>query len=535
MEEIKKQIKKLTKARGYVRGKATRTVNEVLALSLATVNYVSTLKYIEKLESVRLELAEMNKALFRYHMDAETSDEILDSIVNEEQDIDEKIFESLHPLKVHLINFDSTPVLSNSETSFSNQNNGGAHVPNRKLKVPDLPLPKFHSKNTESFRKFITSFEDIIGDFHLNESEKFAFLKDNVFNGPKTLLDSLSISKQKFSVAKDLLNKAFDDPTFNKFEVLEQLANLKLGYNDDPYNFMGSVQSIISEVEALDMHKSDFLQFFVWRGLNGKFQDQLISITNKSKPSLDEIIDKFFEAMHRYKRNKNESIKAQPRDASRISDTVSSAINVKSNKFCPLCKSDNLDKSHDIRDCRKYSTPQSKVSKLKALKGCIKCSYVNHSTADCKYKFIQPCRVCGREHMTFLCLSAGAAQVASGSRKLSATINSVEADAETEDAVASQMVVEVHHTAGCGSVILPTFTTEIRGDNSHGLNVRIFKDGGSQRNFITRALAKSLNLKVLQDNLKLKVRGFLSSELMTTEVVEVNLKIDISFISIPAV
>ena len=104
----------------------------------------------------------------------------------------------------------------------STSNDRDNSVPKRQLKIPNLPFPKFYAGSNESYRKFIATFEDIIRDFNLNETEKFAFLKDNVFNGAKTLLESLSIAKQKYSVAKDLLTKAFDDPIFNKFEVLEK-------------------------------------------------------------------------------------------------------------------------------------------------------------------------------------------------------------------------------------------------------------------------------------------------------------------------
>ena len=49
-----------------------------------------------------------------------------------------------------------------------------------------------------------------------------------------------------------------------------------------------------------------FLQFFFWNGLNENFQDQLINITNHTRPSLQETNDNFFEATERYLAMQNE-------------------------------------------------------------------------------------------------------------------------------------------------------------------------------------------------------------------------------------
>ena len=57
----------------------------------------------------------------------------------------------------------------------------------------------------------------------------------------------------------------------------------------------------------LDIHDTianfssdDFIQFFVWKGLNKGFQIHLINITGKTKPSIKEIVDNFFFAYERY-------------------------------------------------------------------------------------------------------------------------------------------------------------------------------------------------------------------------------------------
>ena len=62
------------------------------------------------------------------------------------------------------------------------------------------------------------------------------------------------------------------------------------------------MKSIINSFRNLKIDVDTVLQYFIWNGLNDRFQNHLISITNNVKPSLDEIATHIFEATERYVR-----------------------------------------------------------------------------------------------------------------------------------------------------------------------------------------------------------------------------------------
>ena len=97
---LEAKIKNLTRAPGYVRTRATKIINELNSQAIDTLDQVSKHRYGAKLEIVQSELVAMNKTLFEHHMDAGTTDDVLDSIVLEEQEYDDNIFDMLHVLRV---------------------------------------------------------------------------------------------------------------------------------------------------------------------------------------------------------------------------------------------------------------------------------------------------------------------------------------------------------------------------------------------------------------------------------------------------
>ena len=98
------------------------------------------------------------------------------------------------------------------------------------------------------------------------------------------------------------------------------------------------------------MDIDDVLQYFFLRGMNETFKNQLIQITNNSKPTTKEIVDNFFEANGRYqnanklgKLSKSKQPSAEKhQDKQEINKSSNSAakVNVESsNPFtsCTLC------------------------------------------------------------------------------------------------------------------------------------------------------------------------------------------------------
>ena len=277
------------------------------------------------------------------------------------------------------------------------------------------------------------------------------------------------------------------------------------------------MRTILAEVESRNVKLDDILQYFIWHGLNEKFQNGLVAITNKTKPSLNEITTNIFEAIERYNKLRT-SVRSKTTDSNRIGagsktkvNSNAMAVNVKNKEpCCNLCKSDYKDCKHAMKECPVYNTSKKKVQKLKFLKACTKCSFSNHVASNCKFKFKSNCRHCNGLHMSYLCLTS-----TSPTDKLNNTKYSI----PPGNATTNLSIVEAAHSSGADGILLPTVTANLKGKIN--MEVRGFIDTGWQRTFIDRETAAKLNLPVIESNVELKIHGFNSSKSVTTNTVKV--------------
>ena len=98
--------------------------------------------------------------------------------------------------------------------NISSEPNSSSERPNyvsSKLHLPQLPLPEFTNKKGENLKQFFRAFEAIILKHRLDSYTKFVYLKKQLSNAPRILIDSLDIYQQSYEMAKELLEQAFDN------------------------------------------------------------------------------------------------------------------------------------------------------------------------------------------------------------------------------------------------------------------------------------------------------------------------------------
>ena len=274
-----------------------------------------------------------------------------------------------------------------------------------KLRLPELPLPKFGNEENENITQFFKNFEEIINKYSLSGFEKFVYMERQLSGQPLTLVKSLTGSQRCYADAKDLLNQAFARPVKQKFNIIKQLTNLHFN-SINPYKFISDVRLIVSAFEDLEIDIKSIIQYFVWSSLPTNYQNQLLHISNSTYPTLEDIQKFIFDAVDRV--NSKYGLSNEPES----SNPVSFAANVhfekdssKNYKFKPCVLCDSTEADHPIFKCSKYPDAKSKVERLKYLKLCTKCAGVKHESKDCKYKFNKPCFNCKKmNHFSFLCL-----------------------------------------------------------------------------------------------------------------------------------
>ncbi|XP_068247851.1 uncharacterized protein [Palaemon carinicauda] len=373
------------------------------------------------------------------------------------------------------------------------------------------------------------------------------------------LINSLDSVQQSYTIAKDLLLQALASPSVRKFNVLQRLTELKLDFSSDPFEYIGNINSIQDSIKSLSISVDDVVQYFSWKGLNKKFQDQLVQITNETNPSLDQIKSKFFEASERYMeiqkrvdyRSKhrpcpsNSAVGLAAKVDCQSTPTTSLASNVKLRKdnanvfkHCSLCDNGN----HPVHKCSKYPDPKSKLDRLKKLKACIKCARLDHSSDKCNFYFARRC-FCGSFHFTFLCLSNIRKEHTNDSNGLAKKgkdkppkSDKVEVKDKSSSITFAEASRDVMMVNDCSLAILPTFSCDLLNGN----RIRCLRDGGCQSNFITEECAVRENLPIVKSNITLRVNGFNSSRLYNTCSYKVSMMIgdrlcELEAMSVPSI
>ena len=492
--------KLLVSSRKYIRIQVTRLFNtrqsfDNLSVTDKNAKKVQLKSYVDELKTLDSKIQEI------LWSENDENEDILFKELNDCEGYIEK-------LNVMLGGLDQTQ-LSNSNSNID--------AARSLLKSPIAPLPIYNSKDTESVDKFLIEFEDTVSKFNYTDRDKLLLLKQQVKGRASYLLESLELSKQTFKDAKDLLREALSSPSLAKFNVLKKLVDLKLNLNDEPFLYISNVSSIVEEFKTLKVEINDVLQYFVWRGLNETFQNQLVNITNKLRPDLDLIQKFFFEASERYsiaKSNLSKSKVNSIKDKENSTSSTSLAVDIgisrgkESKVDCVLCVKDKISCNHPIHKCEKYSTPKDKISKLKEMNYCLKCTRPNHKTEMCKFRLKNKCFNCNQWHFTFLCTESGKPD----SSKVKKEVKECKVNSNTA-------VVE-SYTCMSEESVLPSFTCFL----PTGQSIRGLKDGGCQGTFISEKLAKDSKCLILRDQINLTINGMNYSKKYLTKHVQVELK-----------
>ena len=495
------------KTRKYLRGQVTRIFNE--RSSFSTLNVTERTAKRSKLLSFSNDLKILNSEIQVLKFSTEFAEAELESELHKCIEYEDKILECvaiLDSLKVPNLNCDK-----------------------RLLNAPSAPLPVFKGNEDESLAKFLNLFDETINRYNYAEHDKFLLLKQQLSGRALILIDSLESNKQSYDCAVALLKSAFDSRSIQVSNTIKQLSQMKLTYNQDPFEYISMMRKI---TEAVDLHKitsKEFLNYFFWSGLNDLFKEELVKITNKTHPSLDDINDHFFTASERYRdlqvKLKNRKSKQFKGNDKIKPEQVNMAIAVESKqkeikdegkvvdhkvRLCILCMATNEGVDHPIYRCPVFADPISKLKKLAELKGCTKCGQINHIESKCNFRFKKKCN-CGNWHFNFLCAKV------KGKNEIPSHSNLAKDNSSVLNT--NSNIIDCFLNVGNSDSILPTFSCIA----NNRYQIRGLKDEGSQCNFIVESLAKELDLETVTDNVLVKVHGFNTPQQYISRVVKLSI------------
>ena len=120
----------------------------------------------------------------------------------------------------------------------------------------------------------------------------------------KDLKPSQITGNDWYVYAKDYLRSALGSKELRKFTILKQLSELKLPYHGEPFAYIAEIRSIQQAITALNIEMQDVLQYFALNGMNESFRNTFTLVTQNLRPSVNDIVTKFFEVTERFEATK---------------------------------------------------------------------------------------------------------------------------------------------------------------------------------------------------------------------------------------
>ncbi|XP_064480512.1 uncharacterized protein LOC135394016 [Ornithodoros turicata] len=405
-----------------------------------------------------------------------------------------------------------------------------------KVKLPKLELLKFDGKQRnwqafwEQFQRLIHQNED------LTQSDKFSYLKSVLVGEAAAAIAGLHLSAECYKDAVELLQQRYGTETAIIQDHMEALLNIRpvrlsedvrelrklydrlqahirglnvLGVSEDSYcsllypvllrslprdivlqyhrkSAMASIPvGVPSDIQAGDSAGTARISDPSVRQYRKKVSDllQLVRIEVESREqatSTQKTDDKGqYKTSHDRKRQPTASVAALQHLAGKTR--------------CTFCSS----QQHETENCDSDIPLTKKKEILRAERRCYRCTKLNHQSRECKSRL--RCRKCTGRHAASMCDPSYASK--KGSKEIDGD----------QDSVATPTTSVSLHSAADNSrratVLLQTATAMLAGEISTTL-ARIMFDGGSQRSFISRRMAKKLGCKYLEtEELTVEVFG----------------------------
>ena len=500
-------LKFLNKTRGYSRATVTRLYND--RENFDSYDEVKKQTIRTKLTEIKSDLKDYDFKISSLLYDEDEDDGRADNEMHIQEEYNDKINECIL-------------VLTNKIVLPSVTSDGAKSL----LKCPQAPLPVFKSEQGENFEVFLQNFEDTIGKFRYTDFDKFLLLKQQIKGKSLFLIESLDPARQTYAKAKEILTAALASRPLQVSNVLNQLTEIKMTYSTEPFEYMAIMQRIRQSFEKLVITTDEVLEHFYFKGMNETFRNQLVLVTNNSRPKLDDILGSFFLANERYghaqalyKKSKGDYSNSNnqkfsnpnPRSSVKISSNAAETILNAKNPFnhCTLCDHD----SHGINKCTRYQSASDKLSKLESINGCTKCTNTDHSSDKCRFRFRKACNICANWHFTFVCPDSNP--------------NPYPSERKPSSSGKKQTHASMVINANClrvGSNIdsaLSTVTCMLQ----NGVKVKALRDSGSQNSLIPERFLTNCNHTVLENDIDLTVKGINEMKLYKSKLVKMNITI----------
>ena len=522
-------LRKLTLRRETMRKDIDDIVTDVDNNS-ATLDHGTLVGYQQMLNDHLQSITAFDNDIFDEYEAAGKDDTFLAQECSESNSYQHKIKKAQGIITVLLNAFQSQ-----INTSFQANTSITSNIARVSMKFPEVPMPSFSGKETESLDDFFNNLESTLAITTAQPHETFLLLKQSLSGEAQKLISSVRVSNTAYDDAKKILQEAYAPSSKQKYQILENFIASRLTFKDHIFDHYSHMQDLCDAFDRAQIDGEFMKQFFLWRSFNGPLQEAFTTVTGKYRPSFQKIQKHKYEAAERYKDRQANFAEKQKRQAQKFaqnSPKLSSglkndgrerlstfAANVpKADKpaWCALCSNTKQNNEHKMYNCPQFVTAKQKVDRLETIHGCIKCGYSNHQKSSCKFQFKRKCKHCNSSHLSCLCLrseTACAAADPSSDEESNCepnpdteTENESESDGETANMCSANFPASISSNS-----ILPTVAVKV-----NGKTFRSLRDNGCQKNLASMNLIKKASIKPFKD-VSITINGFNSSKKYNTK------------------
>ncbi len=375
------------------------------------------------------------------------------------------------------------------EGSITNGNNGNTHQVRPKL--PKLTIAKFNGDVTK-FQTFWDIFQNAVHhNTNMSSIDKFNYLQGLLEGSAYRAIQGLSLTEANYKAALDILQERFGNVQMIIAAHMEDL--LKLPACDSDYRLSqlrfvyDKVSVNIRGLEALGVTSEQYGSFLIPVVMSKLPHDICVQVARLTKTDVWEI-NEMLEVLRGeiQAREMGASIKAKPADVSKprkpqpsTASTFTANAQQNTSTWIPNCAFCN--EKHYSASCTMVTSTQQRRQVLRDGQKCFLCFKTGHTAYRCNSK--KQCKICHKKHHHAICDQDK--QENQSSRNYAT---------EPETTTTGTSTVKTSHT----KVLLQTATAYVSSKNtSRPVKAKILFDSGSQRSYITNAMATKLKLQPL--------------------------------------
>ncbi|KAF0288908.1 hypothetical protein FJT64_012796 [Amphibalanus amphitrite] len=333
----------------------------------------------------------------------------------------------------------------NNETMKNVKEETGTNEQNIKQpEIQKLKMPLFSGTQDDvmSFNDFLKMFDDLIGNNSAyNQSAKLMYLKSYLRGNALDTIKHLSTEEKNYTIARKFLTEEYLDTDVIVEEHIRKLHDLTPPpARDLPAlrAFFNTARTSVYELKAFGYDAledgtlgSKIVSFIICEKLPVNFKVKLSAILHTDYPSTRQLLENFnavIKSLMKTTPAKQETkhttdLSSKPKQL-KTTEVTGSAKPAKSSlqrfqtsaepikktpshstskfKACKLCEG-----AHSMLKCSAYTSPRTRIQRLKDLELCTKCSG-SHKLTDCKSQtsgLSYPCTLCGsKQHISAVCV-----------------------------------------------------------------------------------------------------------------------------------